>query len=136
VSSFHLSLVCPTAFVFYGEAEQVDFPGAEGDMGVLAGHAPIVSALRPGIVKVMADGRYETFVVMGGIAEFSGEELTILADAADRVEDFDVAVLNENIEKREQEMSTMAIGEELDREIALLDQYKTLHRYLTITTAL
>ena len=134
--SFQISLVCPNALVFYGEAEQVDLPGAEGEMGVLAGHAPIVSALRPGIVKVIADGRNETFVVMGGFAEFSGEELTILADAADRVEDFDVAGLKDTIEQHEQNLSTMTLGEELDREIALLDRYKTLHRYLTVTTAL
>jgi len=134
--SFQISLVCPNALVFFGDAEQVDLPGAEGDMGVLAGHAPIVSALRPGIVKVIADGRDEAFVVTGGFAEFSGEELTILADTADRVEDFDVAALKDIIEQREQHLPTMTAGEELDREIALLDQFRTLHQNLTVTTAL
>jgi F-type H+-transporting ATPase subunit epsilon len=133
---FLLSLVRPDALVFVGEVEQVDLPGAEGDMGVLAGHAPIVTILRPGIVRVISDGQDEKFVVMGGVAEYSNEELTVLANAADRIEDFDVAGLKADIDERERNLSTMAIGQELDREIELLDHYKTLHRSLTVTTAL
>jgi len=89
--SFQVSLVRPDALIFSGEADQVDLPGAEGEMGVLAGHAPIVTILRPGIVKVIANDQDEKFVVMGGVAEFSKEELMILADSAARIEDFDVA---------------------------------------------
>jgi F-type H+-transporting ATPase subunit epsilon len=133
---FQLTLVRPDALVFVGEVKQVDLPGAEGDMGVLAGHAPIVTILRPGIVRAISDGQDEKFVVMGGVAEYSNEELTVLANAADRIEDFDVAGLKADIDERERNLSTMAIGQELDREIALIDHYRMLHQSLTVTTAL
>ena len=89
MATFETSLVSPEALVFYGEVEQVDLPGTEGDLGVLAGHAPIVTALRPGIVRLIANGTNEEFVVLGGIAEFSQSILSILADTATPIAEFD-----------------------------------------------
>ena len=134
--TFEVSLVCPEARVDLGDADQVDLPGVEGDLGVLAGHAPIVTALRPGIVRVIAHGRDEKFVILGGIAEFSASSLNILADSASPIEEFDVAELKAKIEDMERTVPTRPASEELDREIQLLDQYKTLHRSITVTTAL
>ena len=79
--SIDVSLVCPEALVFLGEANQVDLPGTDGDFGVLPGHAPIVSMLRPGIVRVFANGGEEQFVILGGVAEFSQSTLTVLAES-------------------------------------------------------
>lgn len=134
--TFEVALVCPEAMVFAGEADQVDLPGAEGDLGVLAGHAPIVTALRPGIVRVVAHGRDEKFVVLGGVAEFSASTLNVLADSASPIGQFDVAELKAKIDDMERTVPTRSVGDELDREIELLDQYKTLHQYMTVTTAL
>ena len=103
---------------------------------MLAGHAPIVTALRPGIVRVIAQGRDEKFVILGGIAEFLVSGLNILADSASPIEEFDVAELKAKIEDMERTVPTRPASEELDREIQLLDQYKTLHRSITVTTAL
>ena len=136
MSTFEVSLVCPEALVFFGEADQVDLPGAEGDLGVLAGHAPIVSALRPGIVRVIANGSDEKFVILGGIAEFSQSTLNILANTAAPIGEFDAADLKGKIEEMERVVPTRPVGEELDREIELLDQYRTLHQYITVRTAL
>jgi F-type H+-transporting ATPase subunit epsilon len=130
-----VSLVCSEALVFLGHADQVDLPGVEGDLGVLAGHAPIVTALRPGIVRVIAQGRDEKFVILGGIAEFSVSSLNILADSASPIEEFDVAELKAKIEDMERTVPTRPVSDELDREIQLLDQYRTLHRSITVTTA-
>jgi F-type H+-transporting ATPase subunit epsilon len=134
--TFEVSLVCPEALVFVGDADQVDLPGAEGDLGVLAGHAPIVTSLRPGIVKVIAAGRDEKFVILGGVAEFSASSLNVLADSASPIGEFDVAELKAKIEDMERTVPTRSAGDELDREIELLDQYRTLHQYITVTTAL
>lgn len=134
--TFEVSIVSPVALVFVGEAGQVDLPGAEGDLGILSGHAPIVTALRPGIVRVVANSVDEKFVVLGGVAEFSRSNLNVLADVAAPVAEFDVADLKSRIEQMEQSVSTRSIGDALDREIQLLDHYKTLHRYITVTTAL
>ena len=83
MSTFQLSLVSPEKLLFAGQVDQVDLPGAEGDFGVLAGHAPVVAVLRPGIVTTIAGTIRERFVVFGGLAEFSQAELTILADCGD-----------------------------------------------------
>ena len=99
MATFETSLVSPEALVFYGEVEQVDLPGTEGDLGVLAGHAPIVTALRPGIVRLIASGTNEEFVVLGGIAEFSQSILSILADTATPIAEFDAVDLKARIEK-------------------------------------
>jgi F-type H+-transporting ATPase subunit epsilon len=136
MASFEVSLVSPEALVFVGEADQVDLPGVEGDFGVLAGHAPIVAMLRPGIVRVIGNGRDERFVALGGVAEFSHSTLTILADTAKPIDEFDVADLKAKIEDMEKSVPTHPIGDELDREIQLLDHYRTLHQYITVTTAL
>jgi F-type H+-transporting ATPase subunit epsilon len=103
---------------------------------VLAGHAPIVTALRPGIVTVIAQGRDEKFVILGGVAEFSASSLNVLADSASPIDAFDVAELKAKIEDMERTVPTRPLGDELDREIQLLDQYKTLHQSITLTTAL
>ena len=136
MAMFNVALVCPEALVYVGEAVQVDLPGAEGDLGVLAGHASIVTALRPGIVRVITNGADEKFVVLGGVAEFSQSTLNILADTATPIGEFDVADLKARIEDMERNVPTRPVGDELDREIQLLDQYRTLHQYITVTTAL
>jgi len=134
--TFEVSLVCPEALVYVGDADQVDLPGAEGDLGVLAGHAPIVTALRPGVVRVIAHGRDEKFIILGGIAEFSDGSLNVLADTASPIGEFDVAELKAKIEDMERTVPTRSASEELDRDIELLDHYKTLQLSITVTTAL
>ena len=89
MATFHFDLVSPEKLLFSGEVDQVDMPGIEGDFGVLAGHAPTVSALRPGIMTVTVSGQQQQMVVLGGFAEVSADgKLTVLADLADSVEDF------------------------------------------------
>ena len=133
--SFQFSLVSPEKLLFGGQVEQVDVPGLEGDFGVLSGHAPIVAVLRPGIVTAMAGTNREKYVVFGGLAEFAEEELTILADAATSTEELDIAELTSRIEDMKQKVTEMPPGDELDRAVALLDHYKSLHVNLAPATA-
>ena len=69
MATFHFDLVSPEKLLFAGDVGQVDLPGAEGDLGVLAGHAPLVTALRPGIIVMFRDGGDLRVVVNGGFAE-------------------------------------------------------------------
>ncbi len=78
MATLHFELVSPEKLVFSGEVDQVDVPGAEGDFGVLAGHAPMVTTLRPGVLTVFAGGGQQKIVVLGGFAEVSAKGLTIL----------------------------------------------------------
>jgi F-type H+-transporting ATPase subunit epsilon len=88
------------------------------------------------IVRVITNGADEKFVVLGGFAEFSQSTLNILADTATPIGEFDVADLKARIEDMERNVPKQPVGDELDREIQLLDQYRTLHQYITVTTAL
>lgn len=135
MATFQLSLVSPEKLLFAGQVDQVDLPGAEGDFGVLAGHAPIVAVLRPGIVTAIAGTVRERFVVFGGLAEFSQVELTILADSATSVEDVDVAELKTRIQEIQEDLAKTPPGDDLDRAIALLDHYKSIHITLAPATA-
>src|SRR6185503_13999880 len=69
--------------------DQVDVPGSEGDFGVLAGHAPLIATLRPGILTIYREGGALRVAVNGGFAEVNPEGLTVLADVAVPVEDID-----------------------------------------------
>ena len=78
----HFSLVAPEREVFSGEVDRVDAPGAEGDLGVLAGHAPFMTALREGVVTVVNGAQTRVFQIQGGFADVNAQGLTILAEQA------------------------------------------------------
>lgn len=133
--ALHFELVSPEKLVFSGEVTQVDLPGAEGDFGVMEGHAPLVTTLRPGIMTVYAGGNAQKIVVLGGFAEVSDKGLTVLADTADAVKDFDRAVIAARIAELEQQTTKMESGNELDKLITRLDHFKEVDRHLTGTAA-
>src|ERR1041385_1515816 len=89
MATFHFELVSPEKVAFSGEVDQVDVPGAEGDFGVLAGHAPVVAAIRPGILTITAGGSKQKIIVLGGLAEVSEKGLTVLADVATSIDELD-----------------------------------------------
>ena len=77
--------------VFAGDVDIVVLPGAAGEMGILPKHAPVLTTLKFGIIKVRKGGKEEVFTVAGGIAEVQPDIITVLADAAENVEEIDVA---------------------------------------------
>jgi F-type H+-transporting ATPase subunit epsilon len=130
MATFRFELVSPDKISFAGEVDQVDVPGAEGDFGVLAGHAPLIALIRPGVMTVYAAGEQTKLVVLGGFAEVGPDGLTALADVATSVEDLDRAMLQQQIAKMEQDIKELAQGSELDRQIARLDHFKALDQHL------
>jgi F-type H+-transporting ATPase subunit epsilon len=130
MATFHFDLVSPEKLLFAGEVNQVDLPGAEGDFGVLAGHAPLVSTLRPGIL-VIRDERGELPVVInGGFAEVGPTGLTVLADMAVPREDFDVAVLSGQIKDTEEDVADEQDARKRDKLAHKLAQLKALQAAL------
>src|SRR5208282_4505356 len=105
MAELHLEFVSPESVLFSGDVDQVDLPGAEGDMGILAGHAPLVTALRPGIVTIYRGGAKEPVVVTGGFAEVGPAGLTVLADRAVARESFDLAILGTDIKDTEEDIA-------------------------------
>ena len=84
-AKLHFSLVSPERELFSGEVDQVDAPGTEGDFGVLAGHAPFMTTLKTGQVRVYEGGRVRVFEVRGGFADVTPAGLTVLAEHASEV---------------------------------------------------
>ncbi|RJF74187.1 F0F1 ATP synthase subunit epsilon [Rhodopseudomonas palustris] len=132
MATFHFDLVSPEQVAFSGEVDQVDIPGAEGDFGVLAGHAPVVAVIRPGILTVTAGGSQRKIVVLGGIAEVSEKGLTVLADVATAATEIDLQGFAETITTMEQQLPGK-VGDELDSAIARLDHYKSIQHQLNTT---
>jgi F-type H+-transporting ATPase subunit epsilon len=135
MANFRFELVSPEKLLFSGEVEQVDVPGAEGDFGVLAEHAPIVTTLRPGILTVHGAGGEQKIVVLGGFAEVSADGLTVLADVAEAVEDIDRTMIATRVSELEGRIAKTELSAELDKLITRLDHFKEVDRYLTGTAA-
>ncbi|MEW6401782.1 MAG: ATP synthase F1 subunit epsilon [Chloroflexota bacterium] len=77
--------------VFTGDVDIVVLPGAGGEMGVLPKHAPVLTTLKFGVIKVRAGGKEEIFTVAGGVAEVQPDIVTVLADRAENIQEIDVS---------------------------------------------
>lgn len=125
-NSFNLSIVAPDRSVVEDQAASVIAPGVQGYFGVMAGHVPMVAALRAGIVEYV-DGQNQRnhVAVGGGFAEISGDRLTILADSAALANEIDVKDEEERLEKarralrgEESEMTSAEATQEIERAMA------------------
>ncbi|MGY3448893.1 F0F1 ATP synthase subunit epsilon [Bradyrhizobium sp. USDA 4353] len=132
MATFHFDLVSPEKIAFSGEVDQVDVPGEQGDFGVLAGHAPFVATLRPGILTVTTGGTQQKIIVLGGLAEISEKGLTILADVATSLKELDQTAFAAEISGMEAKLNEKQ-GNELDRAIERLDHFKTIQQQLNST---
>jgi F-type H+-transporting ATPase subunit epsilon len=104
--ALHFELVSPAKLLFSGDVASVQIPGAEGEMTILAGHAPVLSTLKPGVVTVTKDGgATEKMFVRGGFAEVNAAGLTVLAETAIPLADLDQAALTKQIKDAEEDVS-------------------------------
>ncbi len=134
MATFHFDLVSPEKIAFSGEVEQVDIPGVEGDLGVMAGHAPVVASVRPGILTITVGGKHEKIIVLGGLAEISDKGLTVLADTATSVAELDREMFANQIAEMEEALKEEE-GDALDRAITRLDHFKAIQQQI-ISTAM
>jgi F-type H+-transporting ATPase subunit epsilon len=132
MATFHFDLVSPEKLAFSGDVDQVDVPGIEGDFGVLAGHAPVVAAIRPGILTVTAGGTQQKIIVLGGLAEVSDKGLTVLADVATSLQELDREAFADQISGMEAKLAEKE-GSELDRALERLDHYKSIQHQINST---
>lgn len=124
MATFHFELVSPERQLFSGAVEQVVVPGSEGDFGILAGHSPFVSTLRPGILTIHADGQPKRLYVRGGFAEVSSGGLTVLAERATPVEDLNAAHLDQDIRNAEEDLADAKDDAARHKASERLDQLK------------
>ena len=130
MATFHFDLVSPEKVLFSGEVSQVDVPGSEGDFGVLAGHAPLVTTLRPGVLVVYSERDAQRIVVDGGFAEVGPAGLTVLANLAVPVDEFDVAALAGMIKDTEEDVADERDDWTRDKLAQKLDRLRALQAAL------
>ncbi len=99
-------IISPGCIVLSGDAEMIVAPGVEGDFGVLPGHAPLISGLRPGVVTIYEnDAPSQKIFVGGGVAEAMPEGCTILAEEAMPIEDIDAEAVRQRIAELHNEIN-------------------------------
>jgi F-type H+-transporting ATPase subunit epsilon len=104
MATLHVDVVSAEESIFSGEAKFVALPGEMGELGIYPRHAPLITRIKPGAVRILrADNDEEEFVfVAGGILEIQPGSVTVLADTAIRGHDLDEAKANEAIKKAEE----------------------------------
>lgn len=113
-------LVSPEKLLLSEEAEMVTIPGSEGDIGVMAGHMPLITTLKPGVVSVTGGPEAnQRFFVLGGFAEINQTKLTVLAEEAVAAADFDAAALDLRIAQASENLA----GAKTDAEKATRQTY-------------
>ena len=104
--TFHFELVSPDKVLFNGAAQAVLVPGAEGDFQVLSDHAPVMTAMRPGVVGIDdAEGKHRRVFVRGGFADASPKGLILLAETAIPFEELNADTLSHEIKNAEEDVA-------------------------------
>jgi F-type H+-transporting ATPase subunit epsilon len=91
--------------VFEGDVDIVVIPGTDGEMGILPHHAPLLSTIRMGVIKVRRSGEEQLFIITGGLVEVQPTIVTILADAAEDIGEIDIARAEEAKRRAEQRLA-------------------------------
>src|SRR5690606_38446375 len=104
--AFKFELVSPERLLVSAQVESVVIPGAEGEMTVMANHAPVMTTIQPGVVTVKAvDGQEERYVVFGGFADILSSGCTLLAESAAAVKDIDRADVARRIQEAREDVA-------------------------------
>ena len=103
--TFKFELVSPERILMSVDADQVVVPGADGDFAVLAGHAPVITTLRPGVLDVTAGTIRKRLFVKSGFAEVDPSRLTVLAQKSYDVDDMTASVIADELKTAESELA-------------------------------
>lgn len=101
----HFSLVSPDRELFSGDVDHVIVPGTEGEFGVLARHAPFMATIKPGPLRILNDGGERRIFVNGGFADVTPDGLTVLAEDAVDLADFDLAALEQDLKDAREDVA-------------------------------
>lgn len=119
-----LEIVTPEKRVLDADVDSVTVPTASGEAGILPNHAPLISALRPGVLSYSNKGSIEKLAVSGGFVEVNGNKVAILADSAETAAEVDVAAARAEKESAERALAAAANASIEDNE-AVRDQLDT-----------
>lgn len=115
-----LQIITAEREVFAGEVDALVAPGVAGELGVLPNHAPLITVLQPGELMVRVSGEESYLALSGGYLEVLGDQVIILADAAEDVDEIDEARAQEALERAQQRVANRESDVELERAAASL----------------
>lgn len=138
MATFNLTIVSAEQKIFEGEVKQIQATGVEGELGILPGHTPLLTAIKPGIVKfTLQDGNEEVIYVSGGFLEVQPNIVTVLADVAIRGSELDADRIREAKRKAEENIVSHAsdvdhdlLIAKLSKELAKLRAYELTEKLL------
>jgi len=138
MATFNLTIVSAERKIFEGEVKQIQATGVEGELGILPGHTPLLTAIKPGIVKfTLQDGNEEVIYVSGGFLEVQPNIVTVLADVAIRGRELDAERIREAKRKAEENIVSHAsdvdhdlLVAKLSKELAKLRAYELTEKLL------
>jgi F-type H+-transporting ATPase subunit epsilon len=105
-TTFHLEIVTPEKMIVRDEAEEIQIPGKSGYLGILPGHAPLITELSSGELSYRNGGQTHRYAVVWGFAEVLPDKVTVLAEAAERPEDIDVSRAQSAKKQAEEHLKT------------------------------
>jgi F-type H+-transporting ATPase subunit epsilon len=132
--AFKFELVSPERLLVSAQVEQVVVPGSEGEMTVLAHHAPVLTTLRPGLLDIAfpGGGEHQRYFVRGGFAEISPAGLTVLAETAIDLVELDAAQLTQAVKDAEEDVADAADNAMRDRAQTKLDHLRQVQAALSL----
>jgi F-type H+-transporting ATPase subunit epsilon len=114
--TFQFELVAPEKLIYSDDIEFVVVPGAEGDFGVLPGHALLLSTVRPGIIEIYENDKpKERFFVAGGFAEVTPERCTVLSTESVNLDDMDESAARQRLDAAERNLNDAASDGEREK---------------------
>jgi len=111
MSRIRLDIVSPERIVYSNDVDAIIAPGVEGQLGILPHHAPLITMLQPGELRVRKGEEETCIAIYGGFLEVRPDRVNVLADAAERAEEIDVARAEEAKRRAEQQMASRVLTE-------------------------
>ncbi len=107
-TNIHVDIVSAEREIFSGEADMVFAPGEQGELGIAPRHAPLLTRMKPGTVRVQHGGEEQVFYVSGGILEIQPHMVTVLSDTAQRAADIDEAAAQEAVRRAQESLANQS----------------------------
>ena len=118
MATMHLEITTAEKQVYADEVEALVAPGIDGDLGILPHHAPLMTGLQPGEIMIRKDGQDSYLMVSGGFMEVMANQVTILADAAERSEEIDEERAQEAMRRAQERLASRESDQDLEMAVA------------------
>ena len=118
MADMKLEIVTAERVVYSEEVSALVAPGGAGELGILPGHAPLLTTLRPGEIRVTQNGEESYMAVSGGFMEVIGDKVTVLADTAEHADEIDLERAETALARAEERVASAASDQDLERALA------------------